>query len=141
MSLTALTSPDLPSPAGAYSHVVEANGVVYTAGFGPQDPATGQVPDGIAAQTEQVIANLERALASVGLRLADVAKTTVHLHDLQRDFAAYDEAYAQRFEPPYPVRTTVGSTLAGILVEIDAVAVRAGADGRDGSRIGRAPGR
>jgi 2-iminobutanoate/2-iminopropanoate deaminase len=137
MSLNALTSPDLPAPAGAYSHVVEANGVVYTAGFGPQDPATGRVSEGIAAQTAQVITNLERALASVGLGLTDVAKTTVHLHDLRRDFAAYDEIYAQRFAPPYPVRTTVGSTLAGILVEIDAVAVRARPDGGEESHASR----
>ena len=124
MPLNALTSPELPPPAGAYSHIVEANGVVYTAGFGPQDPETGLVADGIAAQTAQVISNLEHALAAVGLGLSDVAKTTVHLQELQRDFATYDKVYRQQFTPPYPVRTTVGSTLAGILVEIDAVAVR-----------------
>ena len=120
----AITSPDLPAPAGPYSHVVERNGVVVTAGFGPQDPATGEVPDGIAAQTEQVISNLEAALAAVGLSLADVVKTTVHLQHLDRDFAGFNEVYARRFPQPYPVRTTVGSTLAGILVEIDALAIR-----------------
>lgn len=56
--------------------------------------------------------------------LGDVVKATVHLQHLDRDFAAYNEVYANRFQPPYPVRTTVGSTLAGILVEVDVVAVR-----------------
>lgn len=124
MTRSATTSPDLPAPGGAYSHVVEVNGIVFTAGFGPQDPVTGEVPDGVAAQTEQVISNVETALASVGLGLADVVKSTVHLQDLHRDVVEYNEVYARRFPEPFPARTTVGSTLADILVEIDVVAVR-----------------
>ncbi|MDQ7909407.1 Rid family hydrolase [Phytohabitans sp. ZYX-F-186] len=127
MTWTAHTSADLPTPAGPYSHVIDAGAFVWTAGFGPQDPATGEIPEGIAAQTERVIDNVERALRTVGLGLRDVVKATVHLQHLDRDFAAYNEVYGRRFQPPYPVRTTVGSTLAGILVEIDVVAVRPGA--------------
>ena len=123
MTRTAHTSPDLPTPAGPYSHVVQFGDVVWTAGFGPQDPATGQVPDGIEQQTEQVIDNVESALRVVGLGLGDVVKATVHLQHLERDFAAHNEVYARRFRAPYPVRTTVGSDLLGILVEIDVVAV------------------
>lgn len=124
MSKTAILSDQLPNPAGPYSHVVEANGIVFTAGFGPQDPATGNVPEGIEAQTEQVLSNVDTALAQLGLTLADVVKTTVHLEHPERDFAAYNEVYARRFSVPYPARTTVGSRLANILVEVDAVAVR-----------------
>lgn len=120
----AILSDSLPTPAGPYSHAVEVNGIVFTAGFGPQDPATGEVPEGIEAQTEQVISNVEAALQQAGLSLADVVKTTVHLQHLDRDFAAYNAVYARRFPAPYPVRTTVGSQLANILVEIDAVAIR-----------------
>ena len=121
---TAYTSHQLPRPAGPYSHVVEANGTVWTAGFGPQNPSTGEVPEGVAAQTAQVIDNLETALRIVGLGLRDVVKATVHLDEIQRDFAEYNRVYEQRFPAPYPVRTTVGSDLPGILVEIDVVAVR-----------------
>ncbi len=124
MTWTAHTSTDLPAPAGPYSHVIDAGHTVWTAGFGPQDPATGIVPEGITAQTEQVLDNVAGALRTVGLDLSDVVKSTVHLQHLDRDFAAYNEVYARRFTPPYPVRTTVGSTLAGILVEVDVVAVR-----------------
>jgi 2-iminobutanoate/2-iminopropanoate deaminase len=124
MTWTAHTSPDLPAPAGPYSHVIDAGNIVWTAGFGPQDPATGEIPEGITAQTEQVLDNVAGALRAVGLELSDVVKSTVHLQHLDRDFAAYNEVYARRFTPPYPVRTTVGSTLAGILVEVDVVAVR-----------------
>ena len=124
MTWTAHTSDDLPAPAGPYSHVIDAGNIVWTAGFGPQDPATGVVPEGITAQTEQVLDNVAGALRTVGLELSDVVKSTVHLQHLDRDFAAYNEVYARRFTAPYPVRTTVGSTLAGILVEVDVVAVR-----------------
>jgi len=119
-----LTSEKLPRPAGPYSHVAVAGGLVFTAGFGPQDPATGAVPDGIEAQTEAVIRNVERALAQVGLDLSHVVKVTAHLADLA-DFAPYNAVYERMFPAPYPVRTTVGSQLHGILVEIDVVAAPA----------------
>jgi 2-iminobutanoate/2-iminopropanoate deaminase len=118
--------PALPAPAGAYSPVREVGGTVWTAGFGPQDPATGAVPEGITAQTNQVLSNVSAALSSRGLSLRDVVKVTTHLQHLKRDFPAYDAAYAGWFEEPYPVRTTVGSDLMDILVEIDVVAVREG---------------
>lgn len=123
----ALTSEDLPHPAGPYSHVVDCGAFVVTAGFGPQDPVTGVVPEGIEAQTEQVIANVARALGLVGLTLADTVKATVHLAYLDRDYAGFNSVYRRRFAEPYPVRTTVGSTLDGILVEIDVMAVRGSA--------------
>jgi reactive intermediate/imine deaminase len=123
MNKTATISSELPPPAGAYSHLVEANGFVFTAGLVPRHPVTGALPEGIRAQTGQVIRNLETALGAVGLTLSDVVKTTVHLADLA-DFGTFNEAYRERFPEPYPVRTTVGSQLAGFLVEIDAVAAR-----------------
>jgi 2-iminobutanoate/2-iminopropanoate deaminase len=120
----AFVSPDLPKPAGPYSHVAEVNGLLFTAGFGPQNPATGEIPDGITAQTEQVLENVKNALAAAGATLADVVKVTVHLQNLLDDFAAFNEVYARYLPDPYPVRTTVGSQLFNILVEIDVVAVK-----------------
>jgi 2-iminobutanoate/2-iminopropanoate deaminase len=119
----AYVSDKLPTPAGPYSQVVELNGIVFTAGFGPHDAETGALPEGIAAQTEGVLRNVSLALEVVGLTLADVVKTTVHLADLA-DFAGFNEVYGRIVPAPYPVRTTVGSQLNGILVEIDAVAIR-----------------
>jgi 2-iminobutanoate/2-iminopropanoate deaminase len=112
----------LPAPGGAYSHVTQTGELTFTAGFGPHDPETGALPDGIEAQTEATLANVERALAAVGLGLSDVLKSTVHLAHLERDFSAFDAAYRRAMPQPYPVRTTVGSQLLGILVEIDVVA-------------------
>lgn len=112
-----------PTPAGPYSHAVAANGFLYTAGFGPSDPATGKVVgDEVGEQTRQVLRNVGTVLAAAGLGFADVVKTTVHLADLHRDFAAFNVAYAEFFTDGLPVRTTVGSNLLKILVEIDVVA-------------------
>src|SRR4051812_27290416 len=113
----------LPAPGGAYSHLTRtADGLVFTAGFGAHDPETGALPDGIEAQTEATLANLARALGGVGLDLSHVVKATVHLAELHRDFDGFDGVYRRVMPTPYPVRTTVGSQLLGILVEIDVVA-------------------
>lgn len=111
-----------PDPAGAYSQGVVAGGFLFTAGFGPQDPADGAVAPSVGEQTAQALANISAVLAEHGLTLDDVVKTTVHLENLKADFAEFDAVYQEHFSAPYPVRTTVGSALANILVEIDAVA-------------------
>jgi 2-iminobutanoate/2-iminopropanoate deaminase len=113
-----------PKPVGAYSQGLVAGPYVYTAGMGPLDPRTGAVlGDDVATQTELVLDHLEAILGEAGVGLDDVVKVTVHLQDLHRDFAEFDRVYRSRFSEPFPVRTTVGSTLAGILVEIDVVAL------------------
>lgn len=121
MTKSAVHTSNAPQPAGPYSQGIEANGFFYTAGFGPQDPATSAVADSVADQTRQVLRNVRAVLAERGLSMDDCVKTTVHLADLA-DFAEFNEAYAEFFTQPYPVRTTVGSQLANILVEIDVVA-------------------
>jgi len=115
--------PDVPRPAGPYSQGVAAGGLLFTAGFGPQDPATGAIAPEVGEQTRQVLRNVLAVLAERGLTAADILKVTVHLQHLDRDFAAYNSAYQEFFSAPYPARTTVGSNLADILVEIDVVAL------------------
>lgn len=112
-----------PAPGGAYSQAIEANGFLYTAGFGPIDPQTGDiVGDEVGEQTRQVMRNIGAVLQAAGLGFDDVVKATVHLADVARDFAGFNAAYAEFFTDGFPVRTTVGSTLPRILVEIDVVA-------------------
>jgi 2-iminobutanoate/2-iminopropanoate deaminase len=112
-----------PQPGGAYSQAVAANGFLFTAGMGPHDPDSGLVlGEDIATQTRQVMSNLQVVLAAESLDLNDVVKATVHLEHLDRDFAAFNETYSSFFSNGAPVRTTVGSTLANILVEIDVIA-------------------
>ncbi len=122
MTLEHIVVESAAAPAGAYSQGVVIGDLLFTAGMGPIDPATGQVVgDTVGSQTEQVLANLAGVLAARGRTLADVVKSTVHLADLG-DFAEFDAAYRRIMPAPYPVRTTVGSTLNNILVEIDFVA-------------------
>ena len=111
-----------PAPGGSYSHGVIANGFLYTCGMGPIDPVSGKVVEGdITAQTRQVLKNLEAILKTKGATFAQVVKVTTHLQELHRDFAGYDQAYREFLSAPFPVRTTVGSDLMNILVEIDFV--------------------
>ncbi|WP_427015991.1 RidA family protein [Pseudarthrobacter sp. P1] len=119
-----LTVPGLGRPYGAYSHLAEVNGMVYSSGIGPMDPATGTVPEGITAQAEAAVDNLETGLAAVGLTLRDVVKVTVVIEDFAANFAAVNEVYARRFPQPYPVRTVLGAALPGPLVAMDIMAAR-----------------
>lgn len=111
-----------PTPVGPYSQAVRAGGFLFVAGQGPLDPATRELPVGIEAQTRQVLRNIAAILDAGGCTLDDVVKVTVHLADLGQ-FGAFNGVYGEYFHEPYPVRTTVGSQLPGILVEIDAIAV------------------
>ncbi|MGY5045405.1 RidA family protein [Streptomyces sp. 900105755] len=123
MAREVIRTSDAPAPGGAYSQAVVANGFLYTAGTGPHDPATGEVVgDTVAEQTRQVLRNLSALLAARGLDFSDVVKVTAHLSDLGRDYETYNGVYEQTLSPPYPARTTVGSTLDHKLVEIDMVA-------------------
>ncbi|WP_214111112.1 Rid family detoxifying hydrolase [Acrocarpospora catenulata] len=116
---------DGAAPVGAYSQGLVVGDFVYTSGMGPLDPATGEVVGAdVAAQTHQTLRNLAAVLAAQGLGFDDVVKATVHLQNLKEDFAAYNEVYKSYFNEPYPVRTTVGSQLMDILVEIDFVAYK-----------------
>ncbi len=111
-----------PAPGGSYSHGVVAHGFLYTCGMGPIDPVSGKVVEGdIIVQTRQVLKNLEAILKTKGATFAQVVKVTTHLQELHRDFAGYDQAYREFLSAPFPVRTTVGSDLMDILVEIDFV--------------------
>jgi 2-iminobutanoate/2-iminopropanoate deaminase len=113
------------APVGAYSQGLVVGDYVYTSGAGPLDPETGEiVGDDVAAQTHRTMQNLGAILAAEGLTFDDVVKVTAHLENLKEDFAAYNEVYKTYFTPPYPVRTTVGSDLMNILVEIDFVAYK-----------------
>jgi len=110
-----------PTPGGPYSHAVSAGGLVFLSGQRPQDPTTGVLAEGVEAQTRQVLTNLAAVLETCGCSTSDVVKVTAHLADIG-DFAVFNGVYKEFFHEPYPSRTTVGSSLRGILVEVDVVA-------------------
>ena len=75
----------------------------------------------VEEQTARVLENIKAILAAGGATMADVVKVSAHLSDLSL-FERYNKVYATFFPDPKPTRTTVGSQLLGILVEIDAIA-------------------
>ena len=111
-----------PLPIGAYSQGLRAGDFVFVSGQGATDPATGEpVGDTIEAQTAQTLANVEAILAAAGAGMDDVVKATVHLRDMSL-FSRFNAVYAQHFPDPKPTRTTVGSQVGDMMVEIDVIA-------------------
>ncbi len=122
MSKQLIDTQGVARTGGAYSPCLRAGDFVFVAGQGPIDPATGQIVGAtIEEQTAQVLENIKNILAAAGASMADVVKSTVHLSDLGL-FDRYNKVYATYFPDPKPVRTTVGSQLLGIMVEIDVIA-------------------
>ena len=122
--MKALQTVHAPGAIGPYSQGFEVNGFVYTSGQIPVDPATGNIPEGIAAQAEQSCKNVGAILAAAGVGFENVFKTTCFLADMA-DFAAFNEVYAKYFVSK-PARSCVAvKTLPkNVLCEIEAIAVK-----------------
>lgn len=124
----AISTTAAPGAIGPYSQAIDAkiNGsIVFASGQIPINPATGEIPEGITAQTTQSLANVKAILAEAGLTVDNVVKTTVFLANMD-DFAAMNEVYASVFSAPYPARSAVAvKTLPkNVLVEIEVIALR-----------------
>ena len=119
-----ISTTNAPVAIGPYSQGYEVNGLVYTSGQIPVDPATGNIPEGIAAQAEQSCKNVGAILAAAGVGFENVLKTTCFLADMA-DFAAFNEVYAKYFVSK-PARSCVAvKTLPkNVLCEIEAIAVK-----------------
>jgi reactive intermediate/imine deaminase len=117
-----IATTNAPGAIGPYSQGFIVNGFVYTSGQIPVDPATGAVPEGIAAQAEQSCKNVGAILEAAGSSFDKVFKTTCFLADMA-DFAAFNEVYAKYFTSK-PARSCVAvKTLPkNVLCEIEAIA-------------------
>lgn len=104
--MTPITVPENAKVIGPYSVAVEANGFIFTAGQMPVDQDGGIVPGGIEEQTRQVFTNVRNILATRGLDLTAVAKTTVFVTDLN-EYAALNAVYAEEMGDHKPARSTV----------------------------------
>lgn len=114
-----------PAAIGPYSQAIKANGMVFTSGQIPLDPASGQVVEGgVVAQTEQVLKNLTEVLAQAGSSMDRVVKTTVFLKNMS-EFGPMNEVYARYFPKDAPARSTVevARLPKDVLVEIEVVAL------------------
>ncbi len=119
----AIKTTNAPAAIGPYSQAVQYGRELYISGQLPIELQSGLLTEGIVAQTEQVLANLEAVLQSEGLTLANLLKTTIFISDMD-DFAVVNEIYAKRIPAPFPARSTVqvARLPKDALIEIEAIA-------------------
>ncbi len=115
-----------PQAIGPYSQAIEVNGMVYTSGVVPIDPATGEVVEGdIKVQATRVFDSMKALLEAAGSSCEDVVKTTVFIKDMN-DFAALNEIYATYFTGSFPARSCVevARLPKDVLIEMEAIALK-----------------
>lgn len=123
MNKSVISTTDAPAAIGPYSQAIRIGDLLYCSGQLPIDVATGEMPEGITAQTECSIANVKSILAAAGLNLSNVVKTTVFLADMSL-FGPMNEVYGREFSQPFPARSAfaVRELPKGAFVEIEVIA-------------------
>ena len=113
-----------PGAIGPYSQAVEIENLVYTSGQLGVDPATGELGEGVEAQTKLALENVKAILAEVGLDMSSIIKSLVFITDMN-DFAKVNGVYAQYINGDVlPARSCVqvAALPKGGLVEIEVIA-------------------
>lgn len=121
---TAIYSATAPQAIGPYSQGIKAGDFIFFSGQIPLNPQSGQLVNGsIAEQTEQVMANMQAALAGAQLDFRHVVKTTIFLTDLDA-FTTVNDIYARFFPAPAPARACVqvAALPKGCAIEIEWIA-------------------
>jgi 2-iminobutanoate/2-iminopropanoate deaminase len=120
-----INTENAPKAIGPYSQAIEANGMLFISGQIPMNPQTSTVPEGITAQTEQVMKNIEAILTEAGYTFDNVVKSTCLLSDME-NFKAMNEVYGSYYKnnPPARAAFAVKGLPLGVLVEIETIAVK-----------------
>ena len=121
-----ISTNNAPAAIGPYSQAVEVNGMVFTSGQIPVNPATGEIPEGIEAQAEQVMVNVKNLLEAAGTSMENVIKTTVFIKDMN-DVGTINGIYSKNFEKDCPARSCVevARLPKDVLMEMEAIALKA----------------
>ena len=124
MDKKVIATTNAPGAIGPYSQAWAVGDFVFASGQIPVNPATGEIPEGIAAQTEQSCKNVAAIMEAAGVGMENVVKTTCFLADIA-DFVAFNEVYAKYFTSK-PARSCVAvkDLPKGVLCEIEAIAER-----------------
>lgn len=120
-----ITSKNAPAPIGPYSHGVLHGNMLFISGQVGKNPVTGDIPDSIELQAEQVMNNLHGILTDAGMDFSHVVKTTIFLKDLN-DFTTVNGIYGKRFTGNFPARETVEVSRLplDVMVEISMIAIK-----------------
>jgi 2-iminobutanoate/2-iminopropanoate deaminase len=123
MHRNAISTADAANAVGPYSQAIVAGGFVFCSGTAGIDPATGEVREGIRAQTEQALANLAAILQAAGTSMDALVKTTIFYTNVD-DFATINEIYSAHMPDPPPARSAPANIELprGLLVSIEAIA-------------------
>jgi len=126
MTRKAISTDAAPAALGPYSQAIVAGNLVFCSGTAGIDPATGSPGDGIEAQTETALRNLDAILTAAGASLSTLVKTTIFYANVE-DFATINAVYARFMPDPPPARSAPANVALprGLLISIDAVAVLA----------------
>jgi 2-iminobutanoate/2-iminopropanoate deaminase len=124
MTRKAISTDTAPTALGPYSQAIVAGSFVFCSGTVGIDPATGGPGDGVEAQTELALRNLDAILTAAGTSLAALVKTTIFYTNVA-DFPAVNAVYARFMPDPPPARSAPANVVLprGLLISIDAVAV------------------
>ena len=120
-----INTTNAPKAIGPYSQAIEANNMVFISGQIPVNLENSEIPEGIDAQTEQVMKNIGAILKEAGLNYSNVVKTTCLLSNMD-NFQAMNAVYAKYFPENPPARAAYGVSRLplNVLVEIESIAVR-----------------
>lgn len=106
MSRQIISTSNAPAAIGPYSQAIRAGQFLFASGQLGLDPTSGELREGIEAQTRQALANMQAVLAEAGATVANVVKTTIFLADMA-DFAVVNRIYGEVFGHEPPARSTV----------------------------------
>jgi 2-iminobutanoate/2-iminopropanoate deaminase len=125
MTCDAISTTGAPAAIGPYSQAIDTGGFVFCSGQIGTDPATGELAEGVEAQTDRALRNVAVVLDAAGCTMADVVKITLLLADIA-DFAVVNEVYARPMTDPPPARSTfaVAALPRGARIEIEAIAAQ-----------------
>jgi 2-iminobutanoate/2-iminopropanoate deaminase len=115
-----------PSTSPPFSNGVMVGNTLYIAGHIGVDPATGQAPADIEAETHLLLDAVKSTLEKGGLTMDDAVSLTIYCTDL----ALYDKfngIYRSYFHGNFPARAFIGvnKLVRGAHFEIAGVAVKA----------------
>jgi 2-iminobutanoate/2-iminopropanoate deaminase len=129
MTRQAISTGGAPGAIGPYSQAIRSGDMVFCSGQLGIEPVSGELVEGVEAQAERALRNLQSVLDAAGLGFDDVVKTTIFLADIG-DVVAVNGVYARFMPDPPPARSTVqvAALPKGGLVEIEAIARRVQVD-------------
>lgn len=122
--ITKIHTDKAPAAIGPYSQAIKVNGMLFTSGQIPVDPATGEISGSdITAQATQVCENLSAVLSEAGTSFENIIKTTCFLADMA-DFAAFNAVYEKYFVSK-PARSCVAvkQLPKSVLCEVEVIAI------------------